>query len=251
LHHRKSKKLSRFFHNRELYVLIATFSILAAIQWVSMAVGGSLASTSPSTVAILDSEDKELLPSELLGWQRTDAVVIRRDADDVNGEISRLWVYRKGDAELDVSLDGPYLAGWHQLDDCYRGQGWNPGPLLAYEYRDEQGATGGGYAGFDVQDAHERRGYVVFGLFDAEFRPFVVPDVRKLWRQQGKLRDFVDRVADLFGGGKPSVARSDSVSFQVHVFRKQLDTLSAADRDECRHVLERVREVVSRSGMKP
>jgi hypothetical protein len=70
----------------------------------------------------LNGFDEESLPQELAGWQRKGFRSERREAGDINGELSATWNYERNGREAAITLDFPFPE-WHPLTVCYRGRG--------------------------------------------------------------------------------------------------------------------------------
>ena len=118
------------------------------------------ASDGPSrevSLAALKRVPESVLPEEWEGWRQVGFEVVERERSDVMGELSHVWAYRKGETTAMISMDGPFPGGWHDLNMCYRGTGWNCGE-----------ATPAGGLGDDVTTAIAlekpagQQGYVLF-----------------------------------------------------------------------------------------
>lgn len=243
----KQKSLSDFFAPREWTVLNILFGVIAVTQCISVAVNGSMAAASTGDIAFLAEQEATGLPCLIDGWTQVDYRYIQRDSDDINGEISRLWVLEKDGMRVEASVDGPYIHGWHYLSDCYRGQGWKDGPTNYKSYTDIGEKRGGNYLTFDLQKPPEEYGVVVTGLFDSEFRGFLAPRVASMQRHYGRLNDLKENVAALFGQGDPTVARSDSLSFQIQVFHHRGSPLSDEDRENCEDLFHTLRKYITQT----
>ena len=46
-----------------------------------------------------------------------------KNSNDPNGVESLIWHYHKDGRTAALSIDGPFV-GWHDLSNCFRGQGW-------------------------------------------------------------------------------------------------------------------------------
>lgn len=243
----KQKPFSEFFAPGEWTILNILFGVIAVTQCISVAVNGSMAAASTDDIAFLAEKEATGLPDVIDGWTQVDYRYIQRDSGDINGEISRLWVLEKDGTRVEASVDGPYIHGWHYLSDCYRGQGWKDGATAYKSYIELGEKRGGTYLAFDLQKAPEEYGVVVTGLFDSEFRAFMAPRVASMQRHYGRLNDLKENVAALFGQGDPTVARSDSLSFQIQVFHHRGSPLTDEDREKCEDLFHTLRRFITQT----
>ena len=132
-----------------------------------------------------------------------------------------------------MSVDFPF-SGWHELPNCYRGQGWT-----VVERKLDQDETAGEGRRPPVVVASlakepGRHGYLLFGLFDERGNP-VEPASQDY---SGLLRRRFDFWLNLWDGtGKRSGASPASVlswNYQVQLFVESEYPLTAAERDEAR-----------------
>ncbi|MEZ6126132.1 MAG: exosortase U [Planctomycetaceae bacterium] len=228
----KRKELSSFFPSKELFVTLSLFLVLASAQGLSIAMGGAMAGPSLESIRLLEEDHPVNMPKELAGWQQMHFEFIHRKGGDVNGEFSKLWIFQKDDFRVEASVDGPFTNGWHYLSDCYRGQGWQDGPADYTCYRDVGEESGGDFMSFDVSKQPEEFGVVVTELFDGKHRAFQAPQIEKFQRHSGRLNDLKQQILSLFSSGDQTVARSDSLSFQVQVFFHSNKRLSSAEREQ-------------------
>ena len=113
-----------------------------------------------------------------------------RAKDNTWGEYSRVWTYR-GPGRVDmISLDYEFI-DWHELTDCYRGQGWKlmsreviMPPARTKPSRDDPTTQGEGpivLAEFTHPDG--RVAAVFFSLFDLVR---VEPSTRQRYRARSR-----------------------------------------------------------------
>lgn len=62
------------------------------------------------------------VPENMGSWQRDSFKTESRSVTNYMGRNSASWIYRRGDSEVIVSVDYPFL-GWHDLGRCYQAQG--------------------------------------------------------------------------------------------------------------------------------
>lgn len=245
---RKRRPISSFLGPRERGVVLGMFGLLAVVQYASIALGGSLSPASRADIDLLAQQVDTLVPATLGDWQNEDYQHIVRESGNVNGEVSQLWVLTKGNLRVQASIDGPYTNGWHYLTDCYRGQGWDDTNIQFFSYRDANFDRGGDFMAFDVAKAPEQYGHVITGLFDNAHRAFVAPEVKKMQRHAGRLNDLKLLVKGLFGAGDETVAKSDSLSFQIQVFCQSPEPLTHAQRRDLADLYHQFRQQVAPLG---
>ncbi|QDS88874.1 Transmembrane exosortase (Exosortase_EpsH) [Rosistilla ulvae] len=245
---RKRRPISSFLGARERRVVLGLFGTLALVQYTSIALGGSMASASRADIELLAQPCGDLVPPTLGGWRNVEYQHVVRESGNVNGEVSQLWIMSKGALRAQASIDGPYTNGWHYLTDCYRGQGWEDTNIKFSTYRDAGFDRGGDFMAFDVAKEPEQYGLVTTGLFDNEFRGFLAPEVKKMQRHAGRLNDLLRLVKSLFGGGDATVAKSDSLSFQIQVFCQSPEPLTDVERGDLADLFHRFRQHVAPLG---
>ncbi|QDV69503.1 Transmembrane exosortase (Exosortase_EpsH) [Rosistilla carotiformis] len=242
---RKRRGISSFFEPRERAVVLGMFGVLALVQYTSIALGGSMASASRADIELLAQPAGSLVPELLDDWQNDDYQHVVRESGNVNGEVSQLWKLSKGELRAQASIDGPYTNGWHYLTDCYRGQGWDDTNIRFSSYRDAGFDRGGDFMAFDVSKEPEQYGHVITGLFDNDYRAFLAPQVKKMQRHAGRLNDLKRLVKSLFGAGDATVAKSDSLSFQIQVFCQSPEPLTDAQRRDLADLFHSFRQQVA------
>jgi hypothetical protein len=105
---------------------------------------------------VLTVED---LPEAWGGWSRINFETVNREAGAEEGELSRIWRFRKGRLVASISVDGPYV-DWHDLSVCYGGLGYT------IESADDR-ADGGETAHTELRLVNEsgRNGVVMFAAY--------------------------------------------------------------------------------------
>ncbi|HEX6985297.1 MAG TPA: exosortase U [Planctomycetaceae bacterium] len=179
----------------------------------------------------LDADD---LPAEWGGWRREGFKVIRRDVGDEAGELSRVWVYRKGRLAAAVSVDGPY-DGWHDLTWCYDGQGY------AIDSTRDLSAPGHAAPHTELRLSNElgRHGLVLYAAYTESDRPVAPPRAarrdrltsRIVWALQGRL-------------GPSEVERGERV-YQVQVFAESGLGFTDAERNDLEALFQTMRSAIA------
>jgi hypothetical protein len=79
------------------------------------------------------------LPASLCGLSKVDFEAVERSDDHFDGAHSRTYKYRSDDGmTYTVSFDFPFIEYWHELTNCYRGNGWDLLQRRACPYTDPQ-----------------------------------------------------------------------------------------------------------------
>src|SRR5271166_1591998 len=101
--------------------VLAVFGLIGAGQ-LAVAARGALYAA-PALERSLASLKADDLPERVGPYQREGFAVERNGSPGIRGEHSRVWTYRSPRATAVVSADYPFV-GWHEVTDCYRGEGW-------------------------------------------------------------------------------------------------------------------------------
>lgn len=104
------------------------------------------------------------LPARLGEWERIGHETETRSEDSSLGHFSHIWFYRRGEDQLNYSMDFPF-SGWHELPDCYRAQDWRLDERRVA--RDEQGQP---YAVAVLSRAASEYAILCFSLHDEHGR---------------------------------------------------------------------------------
>lgn len=241
----RPKALSDCLSPAETCGLIGVFGLATLIQIYSIATGGALALPSRGEIPILAPDSPVNVPEGFQGWRTVDYRFIDPGTEEAQGVVSRLWLVEKDGMSVEMSVDGPYINGWHYLSDCYRGQGWKDSNERYIAYRDIGEDLGGDFLTFDLAKPSEEFGLVVTGLFDRDCRAFIAPDAKRFQRHYGRVNDFKEKLAALFGGGDPTVARSDALSYQIQVFYHAGSPVTETQRKECVDLFHSFRKYVA------
>ncbi len=103
-----------------LFVPLAALQGALFVQALRVAPGNSAAVKRAAAATVAD------LPATLAGLERVDFVQENRHHNSEQGMHSRTYVYRGDDGAYVVSLDFPFVSGWHEVSDCYVSAGWKP-----------------------------------------------------------------------------------------------------------------------------
>lgn len=107
------------FHSQSL---AAVFLVLGAGQAMLLMKPNVWAGAAAAD-AVAKPIDKDFLAQEYGHWKLAGFRKEQRDADNNQGEFSKVWTYRSSEYAVIVSFDYPF-GGWHDLTECYRNIGW-------------------------------------------------------------------------------------------------------------------------------
>ncbi len=114
--------------------------------------------------------DAQSLPQTLGPWIRESFESVEREVYSDFGKHSRTYRYRHKQKEgvtVTVSLDFPYLGGWHDLCMCYRNTGWTIHERIIGADDDSSQGSDWKYVVGDLENPSLGRAYISFAGFDA------------------------------------------------------------------------------------
>jgi exosortase len=202
------------------YLWLGAFGLMAAVQIAGFAVPATDRDFGAIRFQRAD------MPMDLQGWSLVDYGSVERDRRAREGQFSSEWRYRRGPLECRVSVDYPF-EGWHELTNCYSGNGWEPVSRRTVTDEQESG-TGGMYIEAQLSKPAGEFGWLLFGLFGRTGDPVAPTEARSgAWPS---LREKLARSplgSRLLGLGYGGVA---DTTYQVQVFVSSAVGLSAAQR---------------------
>jgi len=210
----------------ETVSLAVVFAALGIAQFAMAGVLGKVEDREVEVKQIAETS-ASTLPTEIAGWKQADFQDLTRNPDDPNGEFSRLWYFEKGDDQLIVSIDGPFV-GWHNLTGCFEGQGWK---VVGSEIRKQSGPADQlirDYVQMQVDKGLGQHATVLYAVFDQQNRAAIPAGTYASFRA---IRRF-PKLAELLGrmsNSDDQHARPDSTTYQVQVYR---ETTAPLARDE-------------------
>ncbi len=107
--------------------------------------------------------NEDSLPREFDGWTRASMTTETRAARNAFGQYSKAWTYRGTAQTAVVSLDYPF-ATWHELTECYAGQGWQLETAENLGVKDSTGPAH--FCEHQMKKPGARFGYLLFCQFD-------------------------------------------------------------------------------------
>ncbi|NNJ26273.1 exosortase U [Alienimonas chondri] len=137
------------------------------------------------------------LPALWNGWRRVGFRNVVRERGHIDGTYSSIWSYRRGSIRAEVSMDGPFVDGWHDLQLCYTNSGWNctdaVDRVVAQDQRAD-GSAGDVYTRLDLEQPLGRRGVVFFTSYAMDDDENLGPDLKTRTRLTARfetLRDLI------------------------------------------------------------
>ncbi|MEM9658639.1 MAG: exosortase U, partial [Planctomycetota bacterium] len=128
--------------------------------------------------------------AEIGPWQRVSFETTEREALSDFGRYSRTYTYQHREQptlSVNVSLDFPYIGGWHDLCVCYRNTGWTINERSAATPVDE-GDEEWSYIEGDLEDPTGARALILFGGFTVNGDLASPPSKLVTWRPWFRLR---------------------------------------------------------------
>ncbi|MBN8625596.1 MAG: exosortase U [Planctomycetes bacterium] len=215
-----------------LYLSVVCFLLLPQIRVPT-------ATASPTR---LESLDANLAIPEAAGWVLVPGSHKReeRKRDSQWGAYSQAWRYRKGERELVVSIDYPFM-GWHDLGTCYAGGGWalNSREQTPFEPGATADSPAEGTGGTGVilrmqKPAEKDFGIVLFQVFNGRMTPLSPPQsnvfkilAERLSRYRERLLTFGAAGADL---------NSQTQTFQIQIFLQDHAPFTPQDERDLRQL---------------
>ena len=177
------------------------FLLVAAVQAVHLPrlAAGPAGAAAGATAAAFKEVPEAALPDRWGGWRRVGfEAVRRRERADLMGERSHVWTYRRGDTTVQISMDGPFPGGWHDLRVCYRGTGWACGEVADARLLPDAATTA-----LTLERPAGRRGLVLFSAHAlADDAPVPAGTPATLWRTAAGRAGLADPLAG--GVGTPA-----------------------------------------------
>ena len=127
---------------------------------------------------------EDLLPERLGGWQRIGFEDVQRDANDGFGEHSKLFTYRNSvtNQQATISVDYPFLRGWHELTFCYRGAGWKMTDRGVRDAKSGDGKQHWNYVQAEFEKPGGEFGFLTYTFIDS-LGNRISPPVDELWEK--------------------------------------------------------------------
>jgi exosortase len=238
-----SRKLPQPVRRPEAIVVVVVCTLLLLFQLVRPS-PKAVADDDRLRIENLRSAAAEDLPHDVNGWERQEFESLTRDADDPNGQYTRIWRYGKGNRVVAVSIDGPFI-GWHNLAGCLEGQGWSISSTEHYDYQEIGEDQAGGFSEMKIQKGMQQYAYVLFAVFDEQHRPLAPSETYVQFRAVRRFPKVSELFKQVTGGAPAGLAADDSQTYQVLLFAEGLALPSDRDRDELRNLFHALRRQIT------
>jgi exosortase len=173
---------------------------------------------------------EDTMPRELGGWKRERWTEEKRSLSNEFGESSKSWFYPSDNHRAVVSVDYPF-SGWHELSQCYYGQGWELDELTNLTGEEpEQPAY---YCEQKMKKAGLRWGYLLFCQLDSTGKALTPP---KRGFITGNLSRNESLLTWLIARNNPERAVVQPVGsvYQFQLFVESFQPLTVAEQEKMR-----------------
>jgi exosortase/archaeosortase family protein len=175
----------------------------------------------PSVLALNEAS----LPRDLDGWRREKMSEESRSVSNAFGQYSKSWAYRSPGQNAVVSLDYPF-ANWHELTECYYGQGWQ---LESSENLSAQDLIGPAhYCEHTMKKAGSRFGYLLFCQFDSTGQ-LLTPRDRDSVRASLQRQESAFRRLLAWNDGPDDAGKQVGSVYQFQLFVETIAPMSPSD----------------------
>ncbi|MFH5804423.1 exosortase U [Alienimonas sp. DA493] len=196
-------------------------------------------------VAAVDAPDRlkpafeDSLPETWNGWRRVGFRNVTRDSGHIDGAYSSVWSYRRGNLRAEVSMDGPFADGWHDLQICYTHSGWNCTDAVDRVTRSdagEDGSAGDVYTRLDLEQPLGRRGVVFFTSYAMDDDKNLGPDPAA----RMMMTDRYETLRDLLPAGSRGL-KGREPGYQVQTYAPTYRPLSEEEVNAVRDLFHEMR----------
>lgn len=170
-------------------------------------------------------------------WQRVGYRTEKRETHNMNGEYSHVWVFRKGERSIVLSLDFAFR-GWHSLQTCYIMAGWQESSNeVGRRHEDEL------WPWLEVGLVNELglRGHLWYSLFEEKGNPYLSdmtgPEFQR--RMDRNLWKFWSRRANAIF----------PVTYQYQLFIESGSSLKEDELKELRQLFLETREIIRQKSL--
>ncbi len=183
----------------------------------------------PAAIAALEADS---IPAALGDWSQTGYEIERRKKNAVLGDVSKIWTYRSPSYSAIVSVDYPFR-GWHGLDACYRGQGWQVDEYRSVPLPVTDDGRRIAMTEAIMHRSSGERALLMFVVMDRRGRPLHDPAIGSFARQMAHRT--VERLKRPLALRFPELAPSQGVTTQLQMLiASDGDPITSAVRDEAR-----------------
>lgn len=167
------------------------------------------------------------------GWKIISVERVERARNDPNGQFSVVYRIQHTPTStiVQVSLDYPFMLGWHHLTECYIASGWS---CASEKIATQTGNTKWPYVMSTLTNVENEQATLHFCLFDEDGNEIIPPQHRLAthwWRRLFK-NDFID-----------SFNASATTYFQVQLFAAK-NREKQVDEETLLQLFETIRETM-------
>ena len=193
------------------------------------------------------SEDS--LPESWNGWRRVGFRKITRERGHIDGTYSSVWSYRRGPLRAEISMDGPFTDGWHDLQLCYTNGGWTCTDAVDRVLEtDDRGTSDRGtsdrgtgpsgevFTRLDLEQPLGRRGLVFFTSYAMDDDEHLGPDPAARTKLTARFESFRDLLPADPGGGYVR-----EPGYQVQTYVSSYRPLTGGEADAVRALFHEMR----------
>lgn len=158
---------------------IGSVSLAAGVWQVLALQKEAVPEEAPTVIASLESDS---LPAQLENWKRVDYRVEQREKNSILGDVSKIWTFQAATHQATVSIDYPFR-GWHTLDGCYRGMGWEIDEyrLVPLSVASAAPDVRGAISEVRMHRSSGEQALLLFALLDRDGRTLRDPMVGSIW----------------------------------------------------------------------
>ena len=220
--------------------------LLAAAGWRSAAPARARPVVAVGEVPdALKPASEDSLPETWNGWRRVGFRNIVRERGHIDGTYSRVWSYRRGPLRAEISMDGPFTDGWHDLQLCYTNGGWTctdaVDRVLTADGRaaDDRGAgpSGDVFTRLDLEQPLGRRGLVFFTSYATDDDENLGPDPAARTKLTARFESFRDLLP-----ADPGGAYVREPGYQVQTYVSSYRPLTEGEADAVRALFHEMRD---------
>jgi len=170
------------------------------------------------------------MPNELGGWKRDKWNEEKRSLSNAFGEFSKSWYYQGESQRAVVSVDYPFGA-WHELSECYYGQGWELETLT--DFKGKVPGEPDHYCEQKMKKSGLHWGYLLFCQIDSTGKTLTPPRrgfvTATIYRQQSLLSKLL-----ALDNPKLEVVQPVGTVYQFQMFVQSFAPLTEPEQEKMR-----------------
>lgn len=218
---------------RSIPVVAVIAAVLFAAQ-TSQAVVNSRSSASPLTLSSsLELFKATDLPPKLNTWVQSGYTTDTRSQSSSFGQYSNTWNYKFGDQAAHISCDHLFR-GWHHLEVCYRGIGWEIESRRVIDGDPSESGESWPIVEVEFSRPSGERSLLLYSFFDAAGKPVLPPEAST---SAALIDRIMRRSAVQFRG-------MTSATYQTQVFLELPGTMTQTERERIHKTHQDTREIL-------